>query len=442
MSTFPKILIGLAGSDLNIMQREFGHLLTDDARFSLSIIAKGLENLTMSLAQGEPDLLIVYADAAPGPEELGGVLGNLKHAIAFVLLPVNWAATQGYFEKLAPVKKVYLLPAIPGDILRDAESAVRTAQAISSSTTPLAPLGAGSVGAAAALGTRIVSFVSAEGGTGRTTLAANLAYELGVRRSINTLLCPFDWPSKIPLHFKMNEAPSSAEFFARPGRSGFDDSLQRYKGSDSLQVLLAPQDMLAYSQAEKRSEAALLSGASSQEGAATIHALLLAAYSRMCAAVILDLPPALPGSVWTWHSLAVSNTVLIVARPTLDGLVTVGNMIKVLTQMLASEHQFQRSSIFVVLNGRTSHSAFTHNSFSKEVNEAFGWCPPVIATFDYNEEIVAAQNSQRPAVETCEPFSRSVIALANNFWPAASGEMVRPKGKKFGFLEIVPDKRK
>jgi cellulose biosynthesis protein BcsQ len=292
------------------------------------------------------------------------------------------------------------------------------------------------------MGTRIISFVSAEGGTGRTTLAANLAYELGIRRSINTLLCPFDLPSKIPVHFKMNEAPNAGEFFARPGRAGFDDSLQKYKGNDTLQVLLAPQDVLAYSQAEKRSEAALQAGASQQDNAASIRSLLMAAYSKMCAAVILDLPPALPSSVWTWHSLAVSNTVLVVARPTLDGLVAVGSITKLLTQMLASEHQFQRESIFIVLNQRTAKAAFTQNSFFKEVSEAYGWCPPMLATFDFNEEIIAAQNSQRPAVETCEPFSKGIIALANNFWPAATGEPVRRKGKKIGIFEIVPDKKK
>jgi cellulose biosynthesis protein BcsQ len=442
MSTHEKILIGVAGPDMDVLQREFGAALLEDDHFTITLLAKGMENLTRGLGEGEPQILIVYADIASSPDELARVLGNLRRSLAVVLLPVNWATTQGLFERLGPVKKVYLLPVIPRDILREAESLVRTAQAIGSSTSPLQALGGGAVSQTAAVGTRILSFVSAEGGTGRTTLAENLAYELGVRRSINTLLGSFDWPATVPLHFKMNVAPSAAEFFARPGRSGFEDSLQKYKGDEVLQVLLAPQDMLAYSQAERRSESALQAGAKPQDVATSIHSLLLAAYSRMCAAVILDLPPAMPNSVWTWHSLAVSNTVLIVARPTLDGLKTVGTMTQVLTQMLATEHQIQRNSIFVVLNQRTSRSAFTPGAFSKEVSAAFGWCPPVLATFDFQEEIRAAQDNQRPAVETCEGFSKGIIALANNFWPSSSGEPVRVKGRKFGFLEILPDRKK
>jgi MinD superfamily P-loop ATPase len=190
-----------------------------------------------------------------------------------------------------------------------------------------------------------------------------------------------------------------------------------------------------------RSEAALKAGASAQDSATSIHALLMAAYGKMAAAVILDLPPALPSSVWTWHSLAVSNTVLIVARPTLDGLKTVSTMITILTRMLASEHQFQRESIYLILNQRTSKSAFTPISFSKEVASLYGWCPPVLALFDFQEEITSAQNQQRPAVELCESFSKGIVALANNFWPAP-GEPVRVRGRNLGLFMLLDDPKK
>ncbi len=439
MANQSKIILGVAGPDFGVINRDFSVPLEKDSRFHLAIAANNMQILTMSLAQGEPDLLIIYGDIAPSPDDLAGVLANLKHAIAIVLLPMSWASTQGMFENLASVKKVFPLPVVSLEVLNAAESLVRTAQAIASSTSPMqAAFGPGA--AAPAMGTRIIAFTSAQGGTGKTTLSASLAYELAVRRSIQTLLCAFDNPSPVPLHLNLHYSPHAGEFFARPGRGGFEDSLQKHKSSDCLQVLLAPQDPMGYGQAARRSEEAMLPGASAQTSSTSIRSLLLTAYSKMYAAVILDLPSA--DTAWTWHSLAVSNTVIIVARPTLDSIKMVGYITDLLTKMLSTEHQFQRNSIYIVLNMHMSKSAFTPVAFSKEVSEAFGWCPPVIASFDYDPEVVTAQNNQRPPVEVCSEFSKGIIGLANSFWPqTAGGKPLRSKGKKLGFLTIVKDEQ-
>ena len=435
MSTQPKIILGMAGPDYGVINRDFSTSLEKDPRFHLAITANTMQILSLSLSQGEPDLLIIYADIAPSPDDLAVLLGGLKHGLAIVLLPAGWSEAQGAFEQLAPVRKVFLLPIVPQEVLNAAESLVRTARALESPISPLVPASVGP-----AVGTRILAFVSSQGGVGRTTLAESLAYELAVRRSVQTLLCPFDNPSPVPLHLNMNFAPHAGEFFARPGRSGFEDALQTFRGGEALRVLLAPQDPAVYGLAARRSEAALLPGASAKDGAASIRSLLMTAYSRMFAAVILDLPAS--EGAWTWHSLALSNTVLIVARPTLDGLKAVGYTTELLTRMLSSEHQFQRSSIFVVLNMRSSRSAYTPVSFSREASEAFGWCPPVIASFDYDPEVIAAQNGQRPVAEVCEAFSRGMIGLADSFWPgSAAAQPPRVRGKKLWFLTVVPDEK-
>ena len=64
-----KIAVGVAGPDFNQITREFG-LIVEDERYTLSLMQNNWEQFERSLKEGEPDLLIIYADIAPGPDAL------------------------------------------------------------------------------------------------------------------------------------------------------------------------------------------------------------------------------------------------------------------------------------------------------------------------------------------------------------------------------------
>ena len=122
-----KISVGFAGPDLNQITREYV-LTADDTKISLSFIQTNWELFLQSLAEGEPDLLIVYADIAPSVEALVNELAKLKNALAILLLPTGWADLQGAVEKVDTVRGIYLQPAAPAEVLRRGINAVTTEQ--------------------------------------------------------------------------------------------------------------------------------------------------------------------------------------------------------------------------------------------------------------------------------------------------------------------------
>jgi Flp pilus assembly CpaE family ATPase len=433
-----KIILCIAGPDPNLVMRDFMKLLEEDTRFSFASMANNWPSLLSSLELAEPDLFIIYADIAPSPEALAKLLAGLKKAICILLLPSSWASFEGLFRQVTQVRKVYLLPVMPAEVMNAAFSVVRTELATNAALSPLGSALAGRP--ASALGTRVLGVVSAQGGVGRTTLATALAFELGVRRSVKTLLCSFDLPASLPLNLKMNYSPNASEYFARPGKSGFQDSLQSYKGEENFQVLLAPQETRPYLEAAERSARASQLNPNVQDLAASITELIRTAYTMMYAGIILDLPVG--DSPWTWHPLGLANNVLIVARPTLASLKAVGHITKILTTMLSAAHQFQKETIFIALNLHTSGSGFTPNTFHKEAEEAFGWCPPVVATFDYDPALAAAQDAQRPVADVCEKFSSGIQSLTEFFWKGTA--LMRPKkakGVRIGPFNFIPEEK-
>ncbi|MGD0613264.1 MAG: hypothetical protein ABSB41_17335 [Anaerolineales bacterium] len=435
-----KFTLSVAGPDMPALMRDFLTPVNEDKRFHFSTSANNMGALAADLKLGEPDLLIVFGDLAPTPEELARVLGGLKQALVIVLLPSTLASFQGLFEQLGPVRKVYLLPVMMPELLNVAYGLVQTERTRGSIIAPVSSAVSGGR-AAAALGTRVLAVISAQGGVGKTTLSTAIAYELGARRSVRTLLCPFDLPSPVPLNMKLNYAPTAAEFFARPGKPGFQDSLQSVKSGETFEVLLAPQETRPYQEAAERSERAMQMNPTAQDLAASITELVRTAYTMMYAGIILDLPVG--EGPWTWHPLGLANNVLIVARPTLDSLKAVGHITQLLTTMLSAQHQFQRETIFVVLNMHTPRSGFTPTTFHREAEEAFGWCPPVIATFEYDPAVPSAQDAQRPVAEVVDTFNLGIQNLTEFFWKGTSGmEPQKAKGKRFGIFNIIPDEKK
>jgi hypothetical protein len=134
--------------------------------------------------------------------------------------------------------------------------------------------------------------------------------------------------------------------------------------------------------------------------------------------------------------MTIAHTLLVVAPPTMDGVKAVGHVSKILTSMLSSEHQFQKNTIFVVLNKRTSKSRLTPAAFSKGGAEHFDFFPPVLATIDFDEAIPGAQDDQRPAIQVSDTLAKGVAALAEAFWPGMGVAKSHAKRKGVNILGV------
>ena len=432
-----KILLGLAGSNVGDLTSHFSIPLQSDPRFSLVVISTTFAALVENTRTGEPQVLIVYAELFPGPAEAARFLGSLKTALAIVLLPTSWATIEGQFAQIERVRKTFVAPFIPGEVQNAAFSIMQTENALTSVRgSAVTHLSAGaSPSTAIAIGTRVMGIVSEQGGVGRTTLAEALAYEMGVRRAIRTLLFSFDKRSCSPLHFKIRETPNAREFFLQPGKQGFENSAQAV--GETLRIILAPQDDSGYQEAERRSVRSMgtEAGTSAEDVSKSIRNLVASSYQQMVPVVLLDLPTG--SGAWTYHALSACNTVLIVSRPTLDGLNTTAYLINVLTKMFGAEHQFQRESMFIVLNRYTPRTTYSPAQFASATADLAGWCPPILATIPEDPGIPASMDAQRPACDVSEDLSRGTQAIADTFWPSGTSTGPAKKQKKFGIFRFT-----
>ncbi len=414
------ISIGVAGP-MQVIVREYGASIPTD-EFSVSFLQGNWDYLTRDqLVNSEPDLLVLYAEIAPTPDDLTKMLGRLKKSIVIVLLPGSWQGMQGALEQFDRVGRVFFLPAAPAEVLRTGRNLVKTERTRLGNAAPLQQLYSGGR-TAAAVGTRVIAFVSAQGGTGRSTIAEALAYELAMVRHIRTLLFSFDLPSPAPLRLKMRYNPSAGEFFARP-ETGFRDALQSKEGV--LDVIIAPSDSYAYARAAQVPP----------DQPNSIRSLVLAAYMQGYGAILMDLPAG--EGPWMIQPLLASNTVVVVSRPTLDGIKAVGHLSDLITNKLASEHRISKEMMFTVLNQRTDKTAFTASQFVQEGTATYSWVPPVLATIDYDRKITQAQDASRPASTVSDTLQKGVRVLADSFYGSTASVDAAPGSKRsrggFGF---------
>jgi MinD-like ATPase involved in chromosome partitioning or flagellar assembly len=414
-----KYPVGIAGPDLNRIGAEYTNLISTHERFVLASLAASWRAFQEIAQESEPMLLIVFAEIAPSPDALKDVLAKLKKAVVILLLPSHWAQFQGVFEQLGQVRKIFIQPAAPKEVLAYGLTAIETEIARNRSTSPLQSTSGGAT--SAAVGTRVIAFVSAQGGVGRSTLAEAMGFELVARRNIRTLLLSFDLPTCAPLRLGTRFAPTAAEYLQRT-EGGFRDAVQ--STADGLDVIIAPDQSTAYAAAMRDGEQA------------KIHDLVNHASHQLYAAILLDLPTN--ESAWMVQPLRVANTVVIVSRPTTEGIRACGHVMELLTEVVGAQHRFTRDAFFLVLNHRTPKTVYTAPAFATELAKHAHWSPPVLAVVDEDPEITRAQDGGRPAVSASESLGRAAATLVETFYGQARGTDSLRRGFKIGRIKIRP----
>jgi len=412
-----KYPIGIAGPDLNQISRDYTHLVATHEHFALAMVAYTWQAFLEALKETDLALLIIYADIAPNPDALREALKPLQKTLVILLLPASWARFEGVFKGADKVRKLYILPAAPKEVLTYGYSLIQTEMAASQSVSPLQYL-AGAPGITA-VGTRVIAFVSAQGGVGRSTLAEAVGFELAARRSIRSLLFAFDLPPAAPLRLGTRFAPSAAEFLQRT-EGGFKDAIQ--STADGLDVIIAPPDSTGYA------------GAAQDGTSGRIHDLIAEAYKFHYAAILLDLPSS--ESTWMLQPLRVATTVVLVSRPTTEGVRACGHLLKLLTEVVGAQHRFTHDAFFLVLNQRTPKSLYTVPAFASELAKYAGWTPPVIASVDYDPAIARAQDDTRPAASASDSLGRAAATLVDAFYGSARGAEPLRKSFHIGRVKI------
>jgi len=402
-----KVTVMLAGPGHETVFYQMQPPFLSDARFVISTYATQWSNFEQNLSQMRPDLVVVQVEIAPGPDALIQVLAELQvwRGVAILILPPAIRELRAQFENAAIVRGVYIAPVNWGEIAQAGYAAVITERAKAAATAPMQQAYL-SRSAGAIIGTRVVAFVSATGGTGRSTIAESLAYELSVRMNVRSLLMSFDLPPAAAPHFNIRYVPSAMEYFARPG-DGFGASIQSREGMD---VLLAPENSVDYQKAAEYS-------ISHKTEADSIYSLVMASWTRNYAAVLLDLPAG--EQPWSMQGIAAANTAVIVTRCTLADMTAARHTLILLLERLIGEHRIPREAICLVLNQVTENSMISVRGFYDELANGYGWAPPVAAVIPYTPAISHAQDQQVPAVTRVDELAKGVHNLAEFLFPGA-----------------------
>jgi cellulose biosynthesis protein BcsQ len=406
-----KVSVMLAGPGHEAVIYQMQPPFMSDSRQVISATATQWTNFEQALSQMRPDLLVIQAELAPGPDALVQALSTMQvwHGVAIIILPPVLRDQRGNFEKVAVVRGVYIAPVNWGEIAQAGYAAVITERAKAAAIAPLQEAYL-SRSAGAVTGTRVVAFLSASGGTGRSTIAEALAYELAVRMNVRSLLMAFDLPASVAPHLKLRYVPNAMEFFVNPA-DGFNAAIQNREGLD---VLIAPENSLDYQRAASYS-------AEHQQEPDSIYSLVMASWTRNYAAVLLDLPAG--EQIWSLQGLAAANTAVIVSRCTLADMVATRHTLTLLVERLNVKHRIPREAIYLVLNHMTDKSSFTARGFHDEIVAGIGWAPPVAAVIPYLPAISQAQDVEAPAVTRVEEFARSIRSLIDSLFPGLTAEV-------------------
>lgn len=412
MADSVKVMLAGPGHDVVFYHMQPSFL--EDKRFTISAHATQWALFEPGLSQMQPDLVIVQAELAPGPDALLPLLARMQawNGVALVILPPELKDLLGVYKAAASVVRgVFISPVNWVEIAQAGFSAVMTERARLTSTAPLqqALTQASSRGHAPGVtGTRRIAVLSHAGGAGCSTIAENLAYELSVHLKVNTLLVSLGLPPAVVPHFDLHYEPSLQEYFDRPSRAVLQSAMQQREG---MQVLVAPESSPVYLRADERAR-------KDPRDPAGLYSLLLNCEDGNYAAVIMDTPAH--EDTWTALPLVYANTVLVVARSNTADCAAVGHTLKLLLYGLSEENRKPKESIHLVLNQFSDRSGMTPRSFQEQLAGFAGWAPPVAAVVPYDPAVQEAQEQGIPAINRADSFTRGIRALTQTLFPKVS----------------------
>lgn len=366
--------------------------LASDARFRVTMQASDAPDLSSKLVTN-PDVLILDASIFSGLQPTVNAL-TAYHGAAYVVLPPE--ADQHALDTVRQVpcvKGVWKgdlnLIELAGKIYGDVQATRQASQAVASPVWNLPPASVSQT-----VGLRIVAVWNQAGGVGKTTVASNLAYE-AARRGVPTLLVGLGAPDDLPLILGLKPAPNITLWRANPTPDGLKAAVQKL---DTLDVLAGFPDVLSEAQAI----------ATPLDAPNSIPKLAITAAYLGYAAVILDAPPTALASA----AITAANTLVLVSRPSLEGIMRTVEAYRTVVERLAGEHRIPGNGVFVVLNrlgGRMTADEW-HKGACALLGRAF---PPIVAQIPDDPQVGETQDARRLPLHTSDAFARALKPLGD-----------------------------
>jgi arsenite-transporting ATPase len=245
------------------------------------------------------------------------------------------------------------------------------------------------------VGMRIIAVWNQAGGVGKTTIATNLAYE-SARRGLPTLLIGLGAPDDLPLITGLKPEPNIVSWRSNPSQQGLKEALQKL---DTLDVLAGFPDVLSEAMAFN----------TPADAPNSVQALILTAAYAGYAVIVIDAPP----TVLAASAISAANTLVLVARPSLEGVMRTVHAYRTVVERLAGEHRISAHGVFVVLN-RITPSRMTSEEWHKAASGLLGQpFPPIVAQIAEDKEVGELQDRKRIPLLVSESLTRGIQPLAN-----------------------------
>lgn len=353
---------------LNALQ---GALLADP-RITVPTVAV-TANLVGSLLQRiSVDVLILDAAFARevGPDQFLDFLRSLAGCVAIVLVPPDLARLHAPLQQVPQVRSTYMHPV--GDYAALAAEAYEHGRAERERRAQVAPAESfytpGPIAPSqTVLGQMIVACWAIKGGTGKTSLAMNIAKwcqdHVGP-----TCLMGFDVPDEIGVYLGLYNAPNASTFVARPTDPGsFAACIQTCQELDV--VLSVNDDRTAEELREEKPE--------------LLDQLVWAARNHVSArtgqpygAIVLDLPPTKREDAI--RPLLQANHVLLIATPETGTIIKSASSVQLLSQEFAGQHRIPTERIHLVINRMRPDIELREDGILQILREALGEQAPAV----------------------------------------------------------------
>lgn len=380
-----------------------------DARFRVQATATSPDDLRAKLA-ASPEVVVVNASMFNGPDDFAAVLAAYP-GLAFPLLPPGIPA--GDVEAVRRLKCVQAvsrddanLPLLAGQIY-EAVLARRQAQGPGVNNSIFAQLRAPGV---TMIGWRAIAVWSSQGGVGKSTLSLALAIESAARR-LPTLLIGLGAPDTIPITAGLRPEPNLLNWVATPTAEGLRAAVQRYDALDILAGFPDPLALTGYSE-------------NATDGPASLYNLVHTAADAGYAVVILDVS----SQVLEAAALAAANTLVLVARPDLPGILHAVEATRLVHEVMAGRHRIPPQAIHLVVN-MVRDTTLRPDEVAKAGANLRPDFPSLAAYVADDPQVELAVNQSRPPYFSSEALRRGAKALGDLLLaapPASVAEAGRP----------------
>ena len=392
-----------------------------DGRFTIVATASSADDARGKLAL-RPEAVIADVMAFTGPDQFAQTLGAYD-GICFALGPSS--LPYGAQEAVRAVRCVADLALGDPNLVTLAGRIYDAATARRTGTAAAAPgtVGGGIASAprASMTGWRAIAVWGAQGGIGKSTFAEALALE-AASRSLPTLLIGLGAPDSVPLRLKLKASPNIMHWLASPTLDGLKRAIQK---RGNLDVLTGFPDLVSLGEYLPHAF----------DGDASLVNLANTAAFAGYGVVVFDVSSQELAAA----ALSASNTLILMLRPSLDGVQSALEAVKAVNDVLSGKHKIPPASRFLVVN-RVRSSTMTPEEAVKAAMSIRPDFPPLTAHVPDDPSIEEADIRQEPAYFRSDVLRRAARTVGDRLFaslpPSATAPAKVGKVKRLGPFKV------